>query len=110
MAAVSNTISIITYSSILKRDTDHEKPSFEPRGSATEDDHWPALIPPQQAHQPRPFQNNGYLPNGVQDNTPSGQHNPQFANQQQPPRVIQSGGSRILCVADVRGLSRIRKG
>jgi len=61
------------------------------------------LTPSQQPHQPRPFQNNGYLPNGVPDNSfAPGPHSAPFANNQA--RVIQSGSSRILCVADVRGV------
>lgn len=57
----------------------------------------------QQPHQPRPFQNNGYLPNGVPDNSfAPGPHSAPFTNNQA--RVIQTGASRILCVADVRGV------
>jgi hypothetical protein len=53
---------------------------------------------------PRPqYQNQGYLPNGASSGpTPGAQ-----ALLPNNGRVIQSGPTRILCVADVRGLSDV---
>jgi len=56
-----------------------------------------------ESNKPRPqYQNQGYLPNGASSGpTPGAQ-----ALLPNNGRVIQSGPTRILCVADVRGLSR----
>lgn len=56
----------------------------------------------QPTQQPRSF-NNGYLPNG----TPAGSSGPVPGAQPLLPnqgRIMQSGPTRILCVADVRGI------
>jgi len=60
---------------------------------------------PKQHHQARSYQNNnGYLPNGVPDSASGpGSHQASYHNNHQAPRVLQSGTTRILCVADVRG-------
>jgi len=51
--------------------------------------------------QQRPFNNNqGYLPNGATGGPPVGA-TPLLPNSG---RIIQTGGVRVLCVADVRGL------
>ena len=60
----------------------------------------------QPSQQPRPF-SNGYLPNGAPPTGPSGPvpgAQPLLPNQG---RVIQSGATRILCVADVRGMHAV---
>lgn len=51
--------------------------------------------------QPRPFPyNQGHLPNGANHPSSSGAAGNNLANNG---RVIQSGATRILCIADVRG-------
>jgi hypothetical protein len=50
--------------------------------------------------QPHPqFQNQGYLPNGSSGPVPGAQ-----ALLPNNGRVVQSGATRVLCVADVRGI------
>ena len=58
-------------------------------------------LTPQSYYQPRPqFPNQGYLPNGnVTGPTPNAQSSLPTNG-----RVIQSGSTRVLCVADVRGM------
>lgn len=57
-------------------------------------------------YQPRPhsFNNEGYLPNGATGGSGSGPAggfgSNNFSNNG---RVVQNGGVRVLCVADVRG-------
>lgn len=53
-----------------------------------------------ECQQPHPqFQNQGYLPNGSSGPVPGAQ-----ALLPNNGRVIQSGATRVLCVADVRGI------
>lgn len=50
--------------------------------------------------QPRPYNSQGYLPNGGTPSGPAPGAQPLLPNQG---RVIQSGSARVLCIADVRG-------
>ncbi|OCK78507.1 ser/Thr protein phosphatase family protein [Lepidopterella palustris CBS 459.81] len=50
--------------------------------------------------QPRPYNAQGYLPNGGTPSGPAPGAQPLLPNQG---RVIQSGSARVLCIADVRG-------
>ena len=59
------------------------------------------LTPSQQPSQNRPFSGNGYqLPNGAHSGPVPGAQ-PLLPNQG---RIVQQGPTRILCVADVRGM------
>ncbi len=55
-------------------------------------------------NQPRPYYNQGHLPNGANNaanmSSAGGQGSNLLPNNG---RIVQSGGVRILCVADVRG-------
>ncbi len=66
------------------------------------------LITKQQpSHQPPPY-NNGYLPNGAPPTGPGAAGGSVSGATPLPPnqgRVIQAGATRVLCVADVRGIS-----
>lgn len=66
-------------------------------------DNEPKLTNSKQSHQQRSYPNNGYLPNGVPESNLNEKQPGTFMNNQA--RVLQSGASRILCVADVRGMT-----
>ncbi|KAF2494359.1 hypothetical protein BU16DRAFT_463292 [Lophium mytilinum] len=57
-------------------------------------------MPQQAPTQPRPYNGQGYLPNGGAPSGPVPGAQPLLPNQG---RVIQSGSARVLCIADVRG-------
>jgi hypothetical protein len=73
------------------------------RSSTLSQRNGPSILTPRAIQQrPHPYNNQGYLPNGaVAAHLPPGAA-PLLPNNG---RIIQTGGVRVLCVADVRGTS-----